>query len=56
MASDARSRRPFVLPSYVASSAVQRGMHAGQSEAGVLQVIKLGTKPRVDRVALLAFR
>lgn len=31
-------------------------MHAGQSETRVLQVVKLGAQPRVDRVALLAFR
>ena len=31
-------------------------MHAGQSETRVLQVVKLGAQPGVDRVALLAFR
>jgi len=56
VASDARSRRPFVLPSHVASRTIQPGVHACQRETCVLQVIKLRSQPGVDRVALLAFR
>jgi hypothetical protein len=39
----------------VACRTVQRGVHTCESETCVLEVIKLGAQPGVDRVALLAF-
>jgi len=38
----------------VARSTVERGMHPGESEAGIFQVIELGAKPGVHGMAVLA--
>ncbi len=43
--------RPFIFPADVARRAVQRGVHAGQSEPGELQVIEGRAEPRVHAVA-----
>lgn len=46
--------RAFIFAADVARGAVQRGVHAGQSEAGELQVIEARAEPRVHGVAQLA--
>lgn len=47
-------RRALKFIARVASRAVQRGMHSGQREAGVLQMIKINAEPVVHLVALFA--
>ena len=54
VASDAGCRRPLVSAADMASGAVESGMHAGQREAGVSQMIKLRAQPGVDGMALFA--
>lgn len=56
VASDAGCRRSLVLAAHVTSGAIDGGMHAGQREAGVFQMIKFGAQPGVDGVALFALR
>lgn len=55
VASDAGCRRSLVLAADMTSGAVESGMHAGEREAGVFQMIKRGAEPGVDGVALFAF-
>ena len=50
---DAGRRSTRVLPARVASSAIESGMHSGESEAGHLQVIEFRAQPGIDGVALL---
>lgn len=54
MAPDAVGGSTFELSSNVAGHAVERGVHSGQGETCVFQVIELHAKPVVKVVALIA--
>jgi len=54
MAAHAVGRRALELAADVAGQTVQACVHAGQCETRVFQVVKLGAKPVVHAVALLA--
>ena len=54
MATDAIGDGDLVVPIDMAGSAIQRRVHAGQSEAREPGVIKLGAQPTVHSVASLA--
>ena len=54
VASHARRGCSLVPAAEVTRRAVEGRVHAGQRKSGVLQVIKLGSQPGVDRVTLFA--
>lgn len=54
MAGHAVCRRVFEMVLHVARRALKRGVHSGQCEAGVFQMIKAHAEPVVESMALLA--
>ncbi len=53
MATNAGRWSTRVLPAGVTGGAIQGGVHSGQSKARYLQVIKFGSQPGIDGMALL---
>ena len=53
MTAHARRRRALEPAASVACGAVEGGVHSGESEPGVFQVIEFSAQPGVDAVALL---
>jgi len=51
---DAGSLRSLISSSHVTCRAVQRGMHSGQGVAGHFQMVKAGSRPGINRMALFA--
>lgn len=54
MTAHTRRRRALEPAACVACGAVEGGVHPGESEPGVFQVIEFSAQPGVDAVALLA--
>lgn len=54
MTAHTRRRRALEPAACVARGAVEGGVHSGESEPGVFQVIEFSAQPGVDAVALLA--
>ena len=54
VATHAGRGRSFEVVAHMACCALERRVHSGQGEAGVLQVVELNSKPVIEPMALLA--